>query len=88
MQNCTRQDALHHTRVRGSILLCSYIKYRQWDDLDCRMGLVEGIMGQEGSLMADPCAEEQMTSNNEKINDVGKNDWLKLQDQANLITTR
>ncbi len=41
-------------------------------------------MGQEGPLMADPCAEEQMTSNNEKINDVGKNDWLELQDQDEL----
>jgi hypothetical protein len=48
------------------------------------MGLVESIMGQEGPLMADPCAEEQMTSNNKKSNDVGKNDWLELQDQAKL----
>jgi hypothetical protein len=31
------------------------------------MGLVESIMGQEGPLMADPCAEEQMMSNNKKI---------------------
>ncbi len=59
------------------------IEDRQWDDLDSRMGLVEGIMGQEGPLMADSCAEEQMMLSNEKINDVGKNDWLKLQDQAN-----
>ncbi len=34
--------------------------------------------------MADPCTKEQMTSNNKKINDVGKNIWLKLQDQAKL----
>jgi hypothetical protein len=34
--------------------------------------------------MADPCAEEQMTSNNEKINEVDKNDWLELQDIAKL----
>jgi len=34
--------------------------------------------------MADPCAEEQMTLNKEIINDVGKNDWLELQDQAKL----
>jgi hypothetical protein len=46
------------------------------------MGLVKSIVGQEGSLMADPCSEEQMTSNNKKINDVGKNNWLELQDQA------
>ncbi len=31
-------------------------------------------MGQEGSLMADPSAEEQMMSYNKKINDVGKNE--------------
>ncbi len=54
------------------------------DDLDSWMGLVESIMGQEGSLMADPCAEEQMMLNNKKINDVGKNDWLELKDQAKL----
>jgi hypothetical protein len=34
--------------------------------------------------MADPCTEEQMTLNNKKINDVGKKDWLELQDQAKL----
>ncbi len=34
--------------------------------------------------MADPCTEEQMTSNNMKINDVSKNNWLDLQDQAKL----
>ncbi len=32
--------------------------------------------------MADPCAEEQMMSNNKIMNDVGQNDWLELQDQA------
>ncbi len=32
--------------------------------------------------MADPCSEEQMTSNNEKINDIGINNWLELQEQA------
>jgi hypothetical protein len=48
------------------------------------MGLVESIMGQEGPLMADPCTEEQMTSNNENMNDVGQNNWLELQDQAKL----
>ncbi len=46
--------------------------------------MVKSIEGQEGPLMADPCAEEQMMSNNEKINDVGKNDWRELQDQAKL----
>ncbi len=34
--------------------------------------------------MADPCSKEQMMSNNKKINDVGKNDGLELQDQAKL----
>jgi hypothetical protein len=45
------------------------------------MGLVESIMGQEDPFMADPCSEEQMMLNNKKINDVGKNNWLELQDQ-------
>jgi hypothetical protein len=48
------------------------------------MGLVESIMGQEDPLMADPCTEEQMMSNNDKINDSGKNNWLELQDQEKL----
>jgi hypothetical protein len=56
----------------------------QWDDLNNWMGLVESIVGQESPLMADPCSEEQMMSNNEKINDVGMNDWLELQEQAKL----
>jgi hypothetical protein len=43
------------------------------------MGLVKSIVGQ-----ADPCSKEQMTSNNKKINGVGKNNWLELQDQAKL----
>ncbi len=34
--------------------------------------------------MADPCSGEQMTLNNNKINDIGKKDWLELQDQAKL----
>ncbi len=51
-------------------------------------GLVNSIMGQEGPLMADPCLEEQMTSNNEKINDVCMNNWLELQDKQNCMTTR
>jgi hypothetical protein len=54
----------------------------RWDDLINRMGLVESIVGQEGPLMADPCSEEQMMSNHEKINDVGMNEWLELQEQA------
>jgi hypothetical protein len=45
---------------------------------------VKSIVEQEGPLMADPCSEEQMTSNNEKINDVVMNDWLELQEQAKL----
>jgi hypothetical protein len=52
------------------------------------MGLGKSIMGQEGPLMADPCSDEQMMSNNKKINDLGKNDWLELQDQANLHDNR
>jgi hypothetical protein len=49
------------------------------------MGLVKSIVGQDGPLMADPCSEEQMMSNNEKIiNNVGMNDWLELQAQAKL----
>ncbi len=38
--------------------------------------------------MADPCSEEQMTLNNEKINAVGKKNWLELQDQAKLHDNR
>jgi hypothetical protein len=34
--------------------------------------------------MADPCSEERMTFKNKKINDIGKNKWLELQDQAKL----
>ena len=48
------------------------------------MGLVESIAGQEGPLMADPCIEEQMTSNNKNMNFVSQNNWLELQDQVNL----
>ncbi len=70
--------------VEAAYYCAPFIEDGQWDDLDIWMGLVESIMGQEGPLMADPCAEEQMTANNEKINDVGKNDWLELQDQAKL----
>jgi hypothetical protein len=46
----------------------------RWDDLNNWMGLVDSIANQEGPLMADLCSEEQMTSNNEKIDDVGMND--------------
>jgi hypothetical protein len=56
----------------------------RWDYLDSWMGLVKSIMGHKGPLMANPCVKEQMTSNSEKINDVGKNNWLELQDQAKL----
>jgi hypothetical protein len=42
----------------------------QLDDLDSQIGLVESIVGQEGPFMADPCSEEQMTSNNKIINDL------------------
>jgi hypothetical protein len=52
------------------------------------MGLVESIVGQESPLMADPCSEEQMTSNNENINDLGTKNWLELQDQAELHDNR
>jgi hypothetical protein len=45
----------------------------QWDDHDSWMGPVKSIMGQEGQLMADPCSDEQMTSNCKKTNDMGKN---------------
>jgi hypothetical protein len=43
------------------------------DDLNNRVGLVKSIVGQEVPLTAGPCLEEQMTSNNEKINDMGMN---------------
>jgi hypothetical protein len=60
------------------------IEYGQWDDLNNWMGLVDSIVGQEGPFMADPCSEEQMMSNYEKINDVGMNGWLELQEKAKL----
>ncbi len=41
------------------------------DDLNNRMGLVDSIVNKEGPLMADLFSEEQMTSNNEKIHDLG-----------------
>jgi hypothetical protein len=46
----------------------------RWDNLNNWMGLVKNIVGQEGPLMADPFSEEQMMSNNEKINDIGMSD--------------
>jgi hypothetical protein len=52
------------------------------------MGLVNSIVGQEGPLMADPCSEEQVMSNNEKIDDIGMNNWLELQEKAKLHETR
>jgi hypothetical protein len=72
--------------VEAAYYCVPIIEDGQWDDLDSRMGLVESIMGQEGPLMADPCAEEQeqMTFNKENMNDVGQNDWLELEDQAKL----
>jgi hypothetical protein len=46
------------------------------------MGVVESTMGQEGPLMADPCVEVHMMSNNKNTNDICQNNWLELQDQA------
>ncbi len=57
----------------------------QWDDLSKLMGLVKSSVGQEGPLMADPCSEEQMMSNNEKIGDKGMSGWLELQEKAKLL---
>ncbi len=56
----------------------------QWDDLINWMGLVDSIVGQEGPLMAYLCLEEQMTSNNEKIDEIGMRDRLELQAKAKL----
>ncbi len=70
--------------VEAAYYCVAIIEDRQRDDLDSWMGLVKSIVGQEGPIMADPCSEEHMTSNNKKINDVGKNNWLELQDQAKL----
>jgi hypothetical protein len=38
--------------------------------------------------MADPCSEEQMTSNNKNINDLRKNNWLEVQDKAKMHDKR
>jgi hypothetical protein len=48
---------------------------------------LESIKGQEGLIMADPCAEEQMMFNNKKISEVGKNNWL-FKIKQNCMTTR
>ncbi len=34
--------------------------------------------------MAGPCSEEQMMSNNDKIDDLDMNNWLELQEKAKL----
>jgi hypothetical protein len=80
------QDKMPYVTVDiGAAYYCVPImEDKQLDDLDSRMGQVKSIVGQEGPLMADPRSEEQMTSNNKKINDIGKNDWLELQDQEKL----
>ncbi len=70
--------------VEAAYYCIPIIEDGQWDDLDSWMGLVESIMGREDPLMADPCTEEQMTSNNEKIDCISKNNWLELQHQAKL----
>jgi hypothetical protein len=56
----------------------------QWDDLSNPMGLVKSSVGQEGQLLADPCSEEQMVSNDEKIDDGDMRDWLELQEKVKL----
>ncbi len=43
--------------VEAAYYCVPIIEDRQWDYLDRQMGLVESIMGQEGSLMANPCAK-------------------------------
>jgi hypothetical protein len=54
------------------------------------MGTVYSIVGQgslmanQGSLMADPCSEEHMTSNKEIIDDIGMKNWLELLEKAKL----
>jgi hypothetical protein len=69
------QDKMPYiTQVVEEVYYCvPTIEDGQWDDLNNQMGLVESIVGQEGSLMAGPCSEEQMMSNNEETNDVSMN---------------
>ncbi len=64
------------------------IEEGQWDDLSNWMGLVESSVGQEGPLMADPCSEEKMMSNDDKINDTGMSYRLELQEKANFDGSR
>jgi hypothetical protein len=47
------------------------------------MGLVESHIGQEDPLMADPY-KELCDMSNKKTDDAGLNDWLELQEQANV----
>ncbi len=55
--------------VEAAYYCVPIIEDGRWDELDSQMGLVESIMGQEGLLMADPCAEAQMTLNNKNMNE-------------------
>ncbi len=81
--NVAQDEVPYATQDVEAAYYCFPIKKdRPWDDLDSWMGLVESIMDQDGPLMADPGAKEQVMSNNENMNDVGQNHWLELQDQA------
>jgi hypothetical protein len=83
--NIAQDEMPYVTRdIEAAYYCVPFIEDGWWDDLDSWMGLIESIMGQEGPLMTDPCADKQMMLNNKKINGVGKNDWLELQDQAKL----
>ncbi len=46
------------------------------------MGLIESLPNQKGPLQADPCKEDNATSNDKKTDDAGCDDWLELQEQA------
>jgi hypothetical protein len=80
------QDKMPYVTL-DAILLCSYHRGRGWDDLDSRMGLVESIVGQEGPLMADPCSEEQMTSNNKISMTLARTTSLNFKIKQNGMTT-
>ncbi len=55
----------------------------QWDNLNCRMGLIKGLLNQEVPLKADPCEDDHVMSNDKKTDDACLDDWLELQEQAN-----
>jgi hypothetical protein len=73
---CIAQDKMPYVMqdIKEAYYCIPTIEDGQLDDLSNQMGFVKSSVGQVGPLMADLCSEEQMTSNDEKIDDVGMSD--------------